>query len=152
MAFDDELRRRRRLGELGGFLGASETLDAYVSETWARAHGITLAPRTAKHYASLYDVHIGPYLGSLKLPELSPEVIAGWQAERIAAGGGRVAVRQALTLLGNILQRAMESGRLGRNPTRVVRKVRAPRRREVRRWRPSRSRRCVRQAGRVTLR
>jgi integrase len=120
------------LGELGALAGSSETLDHYVSESWARLHGITLAPKTARHYASLYDVHIGPYLGALKLSELTPEVIAAWQAERIKAGGGRVAVRQALTLLGNILQRAMESGRLGRNSARLVRKVPAPRRREVR--------------------
>jgi integrase len=132
VAFDDELRRRRRLGELGALAGSGVTLDRYVSESWARLHGITLAPKTARHYASLYDVHIGPYLGALKLSELSPEVIAAWQAERIKAGGGRVAVRQALTLLGNILQRAMESGRLGRNSARLVRKVPAPRRREVR--------------------
>jgi integrase len=132
VAFDDELRRRRRLGELGALAGSGETLDRYVSESWARLHGITLAPKTARHYTSLYDVHIGPYLGALKLSELTPEVIATWQAERIKAGGGRVAVRQALTLLGNILQRAMESGRLGRNSARLVRKVPAPRRREVR--------------------
>jgi integrase len=132
VAFDDELRRRRRLGELGAFAGSGETLDRYVSETWARMHGITLAPKTARHYASLYDVHVGPYLGALKLSELTPEVIGAWQAERIKAGSGRVAVRQALTLLGNILQRAMESGRVGRNPARLVRKVSAPRKREVR--------------------
>lgn len=125
-------RRQRRLGGLGGFANASDTLDHYVSESWAQLHGVTLAPKTAKHYDSLYDVHLGPYLGALKLSELTPEVIAGWQAERIADGAGPVAVRQALMLLGAILQRAMEGGRLARNPVRLVRKVGQPRRREVR--------------------
>jgi integrase len=95
-------------------------------------HAVTLAPKTAKHYGSLYDVHVGPYLGGLKLAELTPEVIAAWQAERLAEGAGPAAVRQALELLGAILQRAMESGRLVRNPVRFVRKVSRPRRREVR--------------------
>ena len=43
---------------------------------------------TAKIYALIYDIHIGPYLGALKLWELTPEVVARWQAERIAAGAG----------------------------------------------------------------
>jgi integrase len=132
LAFDDELRRRRRLGELAPFIGSRETLDQYVSETWARTHAITLAPKTAKHYTSLYDLHISPFLGDLKLIELTPEVIARWQAERVAAKKGRVAILQALDLLGSILQRAVESGRLSRNPVRLVRRIARPRRREVR--------------------
>ena len=96
--------------------GAQETLNRYVAETWAKTHAVTLAPKTAKHYASLYDLHIEPYLGELKLTELTPEVIARWQADRVADGAGRVAVLQALDLLGGILQRAVEGGRLGAQP------------------------------------
>jgi integrase len=130
-AFEDELRRRRRLGELVGFAGAQETLNVYVAETWARTHAVTLSRKTAKHYASLYDLHIEPYVGELKLTELTPEVIGRWQADRIAAGAGRVAVLHAFDLLGSILQRAVEGGRLARNPVRLVRKVARPRKREV---------------------
>jgi hypothetical protein len=91
-----------------GFAGANETLNHYVAETRAKTHGVTLSPKTAKHYASLYDLHLEPYLGDLKLTELSPDVVGRWQADRIAAGAGRVAVLQALDLLGSILQRAVE--------------------------------------------
>src|SRR5438270_7689390 len=91
IAFEIELRRRRQLGELAPFVGSQETLDRYVSETWARTHLATLATKTARHYASLYDVHISPGLGHLKLAELTPEVIARWQADCLAAGAGRVA-------------------------------------------------------------
>jgi integrase len=132
VAFDDELRRRRRLGDLAGFAGAQETLNRYVAETWAKTHAVTLATKTARHYASLYDLHVAPFLGDLKLSELTPEVIGRWQAERVADGAGREAIRQAVKLLGNILQRAMEGGRIGRNPVRVVRKISPARRREVR--------------------
>ena len=121
----------RRLGELVGFAGAQETLNHYVAETWARTHGVTLAPKTAKHYAGLYDLHLEPYLGDLKLTELTPDVIGRRQADRIAAGAGRVAVLQALDLLGGILQRAVEGGRLSRNPVRLVRKIARPRRKEI---------------------
>ena len=131
VAFDDEIRRRRRLGDLVGFAGANETLNHYVAETWAKTHAVTLAPKTAKHYASLYDLHIEPYLGELKLTELSPDVIARWQADRVADGAGRVSILQGLDLLGGILQRAVEGGRLGRNPVRLVRRIARPRRKEV---------------------
>jgi integrase len=131
-AFEDEVRRRRRLGELGIRIGSRETLDQYVTETWVRTHAVTLAPTTAKTYAVLYDVHIGPYLGAFKLSDLTPELIARWQADRIAAGAGRMSVRKSLTLLGAILQLALESERIGRNPVRTVRKVARPPKKEVR--------------------
>jgi integrase len=130
--FEDELRRRRRLGEIGLLLGSQETLDTYVTETWAPTHAVTLSPTTAKDYAVLYDKHIAPYLGQLKLIEITPETIARWQSDRLAAGAGRVSVIKALTVLGSILQRAFESERIARNPTRLVRKARRPPKREVR--------------------
>src|SRR3954468_6062482 len=130
--FEDELRRRRRLGDLGIVIGSQETLDEYVAQTWARTHAPTLAPSTAKVYASLYDFHISPSLGALKLAELTPEVIARWQAERLAAGAGKASLRKAMTLLGSILQLALESERIGRNPVRLVRKARQPAKSEVR--------------------
>ena len=49
VSFDDELRRRRRLRELGLMPGSQETLDEYVCQTWAQTHAVTLAPKTAKH-------------------------------------------------------------------------------------------------------
>jgi integrase len=132
VAFDDELRRRRRLGDMAMVVGSQDTLDHYVAETWAKTHAVTLARSTARTYAGLYDLHVSPYLGQLKLAELTPEVIARWQAERIAAGAGRSSIHKTLTLLGGILQRAMESGRIGRNPARLVRKVKRPKKKEVR--------------------
>lgn len=136
-AFENELLRRRRLGELVDFTGAQETLNVYVADTWAKTHAVTLSRKTAKHYASLYDLHLAPYLGELRLTELTPEVIGRWQAERVAAGAGRVALLHSLDLLGSILQRAVEGGRLARNPVRLVRKIARPRRREIRPLAPS---------------
>ncbi|MBE2317805.1 tyrosine-type recombinase/integrase family protein [Solirubrobacter sp. CPCC 204708] len=130
--FEDELRRRRRLGELGLLIASKETLDEYVTGTWAPTHLPTLAPATAKVYGSLYDKHISPFLGHLKLIEITPEAISHWQAERLSDGAGRVSILKALSVLGSILQRAVESERLARNPARLVRKVRRPPKGEVR--------------------
>jgi integrase len=85
----------------------------------------------------LYDHHIAPTLGAVPLRELTPELIGRWQADRIATGAGPSAVRKALTLLGGILQRAAESGRIASNPARLVRKAPLPARAEVRPLAPS---------------
>jgi integrase len=112
--------------------GRRETLDQFVTETWAPTHGVTLAPKTRRHYAGLYDHHIAPTLGPLELRAIRAETIARWQADRLGAGAGPVAVRQAFDLLGSILQRAVEAERIPSNPARLVRRARPPRRREVR--------------------
>jgi integrase len=130
--YDVEVTRRRQLGTLAPLTAGSETLDAFVTETWAPTHGVTLAPKTRRNYAGLYDHHIAPALGVLRLRDLRVETIARWQADRLAAGAGPIAVRQALDLLGSLLQAAVELERIPSNPARRVRKARLPRRREVR--------------------
>ena len=150
--FEDELRRRRRLGEIGLLVGSQETLDEYVTETWAPTHAVTLAPATAKGYAAVYDQHISPYLGHLKLIEITPEAIARWQADRLAAGAGRVSIFKALTVLGRSC-----SGRSKLSGSHAIRRdwcVRSAGRRRPRfaRWRRGPSRRCERRATRGTRR
>jgi integrase len=108
------------------------SLAEYVAETWAKAYRENLSASTRARYGYLYDKHVLPELGALALVELTPEVIARWQADRLADGCGPVAVRSALTLLGGILQRAVEAGHIPTNPARAVRKAQLPRRAEVR--------------------
>lgn len=131
-AFDAEIKRRRRTGELGAMDAGRQTLDEYVAGTWARAHAAHLAPRTRATYSSTYDRYIGPRLGEMELRELDPEVIATFQGDLIAGGVGPHAIQKAMMLLGSILQRAAESKRILYNPQRVVRKARLPRSPEVR--------------------
>jgi hypothetical protein len=121
-----------------------------VTSTWAPTYAVLLAAKTRKTYTTLYDGHVAPGLGGVPLRELNSETIARWQADRLAGGAGPVAVRQALGLLGNICQRAVEAGRIPANPVRSVRKARLPRRAEVRPLPPSRSRLCVKPPGRET--
>lgn len=129
--FDAEVRRQRRAGSLAALDAGIETFGDYVTGTWAASHAATLAPKTRLHYASLYDHHLRPYLASLALREISAEVIGRWQAERLAAGAGQVAIRHAIELLGSILEHAFVAGRLSENPARRVKKARRPRREEV---------------------
>ncbi|MCW2986834.1 MAG: site-specific integrase [Conexibacter sp.] len=133
-AYDAEVERRRQLGPVAvqRLDAGRERLDDYVTGTWAVSHAAHLAPGTRRLYASLYDAHIEPFLGSVPLRELTPDRIAGWQTQRVAAGAGLEVIRKAHTFLGNVLQRAVESGRIATNPQRVVRKVKAAMKTETR--------------------
>ena len=130
--FAADVRRRQQVGTLATIDSGRITLAEYVSETWSKAYRASLSESTRRRYGYLYDRHILPELGPLTLIEITPDVIARWQSDRLAAGGGPVAVRNAATLLGGILQRALESGHLQSNPARAVRKSAVPRRKEVR--------------------
>ena len=130
--WDAKRRQAARAGQLDQLDAGVETLDQYVTATWVPTYAVTLAPKTRRHYASLYDHHVSPSLGAVRLRDVSAERVSRWQADRLASGGGPAAVRQALELLGAILQRAAEAQRIPANPVRLVRKVRRPRREETR--------------------
>jgi hypothetical protein len=132
VTFGAELRRRQQLGTLTEMDMGRVTLADYVVGTWCEAYASQLSPKTWMHYRQLLNKHILPALGPLELRAIRPETIGRWQAERLAAGYGRVSVRYALTLLGAILQRAFENGQIQSNPARAVRKAALPRRTEVR--------------------
>ena len=91
---------------------------------WHRRHGSTTRISTTA------TSRLSSAASSLR--DLKAERIARWQAERLAAGAGPVAVRQALDLLGTLLQRAVEGERIATNPVRLVRRAPRPRREEVR--------------------
>jgi integrase len=130
--FDLKVKVARENGALAMLDGGQVTLDDYVGRTWAPIHAAALAPKTQALYTGLYDGHVSPGLGGYRLRELTPEVIGRWQADRLSAGAPVESTRKALTLLGGILQRAVESGRIGSNPQRLVRKAAPAATREVR--------------------
>jgi len=131
-----DLRGRDRAAAAARDLGSMDsgrvTMAEYVMKTWAPAYGSNLARKTQLHYEQLLVKHVLPELGPLELRAIRPETIARWQADRLAAGHGRVAIRHAFDLLGSILQRAFEGGQIQTNPARAVRKAPRPRRAEVR--------------------
>ena len=130
-AFDAELRRRRRMGELSGLDASEQTLAAFAEEWWELHAKPSLAPATLELYAMLLDAHIVPRLGAMRLRELTPEVVQRFRIELELTGVGRVSAAKAITLLGGLLERACEWGRLGSNAVRTVRKPPAGRARAV---------------------
>ncbi len=130
--FAADLRRRQQSGTVALVDSGRITLGEYVVTVWAQSSGAYLSEVTRRHYAQLYDKHILDAFGPLPLRDITPDLISHWQTARLASGAGPVAIRQSMTLLGAILQRAVEGGYLARNPARLVRKAPLPRRKEVR--------------------
>ena len=121
-AFDAEIRRRRRTGELGLMDAGNETLAQFGEEWWRLYAEPNLSKSTLRLYAMLWDTHILPRLGGLKLRELTVEVLQRYRLDLQAAGVGEGSTRKALVLLHGILQRAVEWNRLAANPMVAVKK------------------------------
>jgi integrase len=130
-AFDAEITRRRRTGELAQ-LDAGKELLADFGEEWWRLYGEpNLAKSTLNSYASMWDTHVLPRLGSVPLRELTPDLINRLRLELEADGIGAASVRKSLVLLQGVLQRACEWRRIVANPAAIVRKPLPPRARAV---------------------
>jgi hypothetical protein len=74
-AFDAELRRRKRTGELAQLDAGREPLREFGEEWWSLHAQPNLARSTLELYAMLWDTHILPRLGDVPLRELTPEVV-----------------------------------------------------------------------------
>jgi integrase len=121
-AFDGEIKRRRRLGELGLMDAGNERLVDFGREWWTLYAEPNLSRSTLRVYAQLWDAHILPRLGQLKLRELTVETLQRYRLELQRDGVGQASARKALVMLQGMLQRAVEWGRLPSNPMTAVKK------------------------------
>ncbi len=127
-ALEAEIVRSKRTGELDLLTGGKETLAEFGQEWWRLYAVPNLEIRTQRSYADLWDRHVLPRLGAMRLRALTPEVIEDYRAELEAAGVGQPTVYRALALL----QRAVEWRHIQHNPVKVVRKPKIRRQRAVR--------------------
>src|SRR4051794_535543 len=80
-AFDAELRRRRRLGDLDLLDAGKEFLADFAREWWTVYAEPHLAAKTLRMYADLWDRHVLPRLGTLELRRITPEVVENFQGD-----------------------------------------------------------------------
>jgi len=131
-AFDAEVVRRKRTGDLDLLTGGKETLAEFAEEWWKLYAVPNLAPRTLRSYAGLWDRHVLPRLGSMPLSAITPEVVQRFRAELEADGVGRTAIHRAMVLLQGVMRRAVEWRRIAHNPVKGVQKPKVRRHRQVR--------------------
>ncbi len=137
IAFDAEMRRLRRTGDLDLLDAGEQTLSDFAQE-WTRLYAIPkLSPKTLKSYASAWDHHVLPRLGAFRLRDVTPEMIARLRADLHEAGVGDPTILRAMNVLHGMLERAVEWRRLPRNPARGVAKPANRRSRAVRPLPPS---------------
>jgi integrase len=131
-AFDADIRRRKRAGELVDSAGAQMTVAELAREWWQMYGEPNLARSTLQTYAIMWDRHVLPRIGGLRLRELTPQALERFRGELAAAGVGLPPQRRVLVVLQGILQRAVEWGYIPTNPAKVVRKPAGRRRHVVR--------------------
>jgi integrase len=105
---------------------------AEASELWI-AQGRTdgLEASTLMQYRQHLDLHTKPFIGRIKLAELSPAHVQRLRDQLIAAGRSRVMARRVIVSPGAILAAAMAYGKLARNVVRDQARKRSTRERRV---------------------
>jgi hypothetical protein len=116
-AFAVGLQLRRALVELDR---GQTTLEDYVAHVWIPVYAPVLAPSNCATHQYLYAKHLGPQLGARPLRELTAELIAAWQVERLQARSDPRSARRALLVLSGILQTAVQAHYLEHNPARTL--------------------------------
>lgn len=119
--FNDEVKRRKRMGTLADLDAGTESLNEFV-KTWARVRSQRLAASTLRRYAEVYDTHVEPRLGDHQLREITPDVIGDFAADLDAAGVGKPTIRKALYILSSVLKLAVVRRRVPMNPVQFVEK------------------------------
>jgi integrase len=101
-----------------------------AGEHWiAQAETDGLERSTVVCYRQLLDCHIRPYLGHVKLAELTPGAVQSFRTVLIRNGRSRGLADRVVSSLGSILAGAMAAGRVSRN---VVREAAQHNRRRAR--------------------
>jgi integrase len=121
-AWESKIKLAKRQGELATLDAGRQPLEEFASEWWRLYARPTLAPKTLALYESLCTRLLYPRLGRIPLRNLTPARIQGFRHELEQDGVGRETVRKTLALLQGMLERAVEWGRLSRNPARSVKK------------------------------
>lgn len=99
------------------------TLAEYLVE-WLKSATPTIRANTAKQYESIVRLHLIPLLGSIKLMDLRPDQVQAFYNAKQASGTSVRNVRMIHSVLHRALNRALQLGLLGRNPSQPVTKPR----------------------------
>lgn len=113
------------LSVLEGEMLRGEWTDPYLGEVelgeygrqWITEH--RCSRRTREEYASLWRLHIEPFLSAVELANLSTERVRTWRASLLASGRSEDRTAKAYRLLHAVMATAVDDGRVKRNPCRI---------------------------------
>lgn len=121
LAFEREQRDLARKGELFDPQAAKQTV-ASLFEGWLATKG-SLKPVTRIGYESVWKTVVAPRWGATRLQQVTYADVKTWLADCRSENGRRLGasrVRQAYQVLAMILDYAVESGFINRNPARGI--------------------------------
>jgi integrase len=99
---------------------ASESITvAEAGRAWiAQAETDGLERSTVRQYRQHLDLHIAPFLGAVKLAQLTPGMVQEFRNRLHSEGRSRAMVKRATSSLGAILANAMATSKVARNVVR----------------------------------
>ena len=125
-----EIRRRRRLGELGMLDQGKRTVEE-VHDGWDEVHTESLSRATVQAYDYAWERLVQPKLGKLRLSEVTPQRIEKFMQELAKEGIGEASAEKGWVVLSSMFARAEAWGWVQRNPVRAARKPRKKNSRRV---------------------
>ena len=114
-ALDAAAKVRRELGIMPLVDDPEVTLDAYATRVLKAGLG-EIEQKTRRGYQDIYDRHIGPVLGRLKVREIARLHVRGLLGTKRSAGLSKNTVRLIRATLSTILSEAMDDGYITGNP------------------------------------
>ena len=87
------------------------------SERWLVEH--KMSRRTREEYASVWRLHLAPYLADMQLGQITTERVRTWRSTLLAHGRSEDRAAKAYRLLRAILNTAVDDGLIKRNPCRI---------------------------------
>jgi integrase len=102
-SFEAETRVRRQRGEHVRRSSETPTLRDFAADWMDRRLAAGLSEATLKTNGLIFDKHLDPYLGGLRVGDLSPRRLDEWRRELEAAGASAYMLNRSKTLLGQIL-------------------------------------------------
>ncbi|MFE9807761.1 tyrosine-type recombinase/integrase [Streptomyces sp. NPDC005548] len=93
---------------------AGKVLFGVYATAWIRERELTTTTRQL--YGSLLRHHLEPAFGTVNVAEISPPLVRGWRADKLAAGTGPTTVAKAYALLRAIMGTAVADQMIRRNP------------------------------------
>lgn len=96
------------------------TLEKFARDHWQAGALLALKPSSAKYYNFQLDNNVLPALGSHRLCDVTRPVIQHFLLEQRRSGYSSSSVHGIHTILGKVLQAAVECGYLETNPARAI--------------------------------
>ena len=104
-------------------LAAQITVEKFMDE-FLQAHTVSVRPSTIIQYRQIFNQHINPFIGHMKLKDLRPDQVQSLYNKKLKSGCSNQTVLLIHSVLHRALNHALRMGLVGRNAADAVSKPR----------------------------